>query len=322
MTCVAVVGTGRMGSAMARALAGAGIRLVLHNRTAARAEALAANLGAEMAPTPAVAASMADVCLTMLADEAAVRAAWTGAGGLLEGARPGTVLADMSTVAPSVIRDFAARAAAAGAGVVDAPVSGSVALAESGQLTIMAGGAAEAVERARPVFGILARRVFHVGPLGSGAAMKLAVNAVIFALNNAVSEGLVLAERAGIDRALAYDVLAESAAGAPFVAYKRQSFLDPDGSPVGFSLDLAIKDLRLIAELARSLDVPTRQAVTNLELIEAAASSVGDEADFSAVAAYLRRAAKEGSPTDLSARRVPSSSAIGGRSEAQKGIEP
>ena len=167
--------------------------------------------------------------------------------GCSPGARPGNVLADSSTVPPSTIRGLEADARATGAGILDTPVSGSVGLAESGSLTIMVGGEAADLEVARPVLDALAKTVIHMGPLGSGAAMKLAVNALIFGLNQAVAEGLVLAEAAGIERALAYDVLTASAAGAPFVGYKRAAFLEPDATPVAFSLDLAAKDLRLIA---------------------------------------------------------------------------
>ncbi|MGH2799234.1 MAG: NAD(P)-dependent oxidoreductase, partial [Thermoleophilaceae bacterium] len=214
---------------------------------------------------------------------------WDGPDGLVAGSRSGGVLVDMSTVPPDTLAPFARPAAQRGAGLVDAPVSGSVALAESGQLTIMAGGSADHLERARPALDLVARRVTHVGPLGSGAALKLAVNALIFALNNGVSEALVLAERAGIERALAYDVFASSAAGAPFIGYKRDAFVEPDGTAVTFSLDLAAKDLRLIAELADRLGVPMPQARANQALIGEASSRLGGDRDFSAVAAHLRQ---------------------------------
>jgi 3-hydroxyisobutyrate dehydrogenase/2-hydroxy-3-oxopropionate reductase len=288
MTTVALVGTGRMGSAMARALARAGRPLVLHNRTPDRAEALAAELGARVVSTPAEAASLADVVLTMVADDAAVVAVFRGGDGLLAGARPGSVLVDLSTVTPDTIRGFEPDARAAGVGLLDAPVSGSVATAESGQLTLMVGGTAEDLERARPALEPLAKAIVHVGPLGSGAAMKLAVNTVIFGLNEALAEGLVLAEAAGIDRSLAYGVIAESAVGAPYVGYKRAAFVEPDATPVAFALDLAEKDLRLISTLAGSLGVPTPQAKTNLDVVRAAAATLGGGADFSAVASHLR----------------------------------
>ncbi len=195
---------------------------------------------------------------------------------------------DMSTVLPDTVRAIAPAVLERGAGILDAPVSGSVSSTLTGELTIMAGGAAADLERARPVLDHLARRVFHVGPLGTGAAMKLAVNTLIFGLNEAVAEGLVLAERNGIDRALAYDVLAASAAGAPFVGYKRAAFVDPDATPVAFSLALAEKDLRLIGELADASGTSMPQAAINLATIRAAERSVGGEADFSMVAGHLR----------------------------------
>lgn len=288
MTAVALVGTGRMGSAMARCLARAGLPLVVHNRTRDRAEALAAELGAQVAATPAEAASGADVVLTMLADDAAVRSVYDGAEGLLAGAARGTVLADLSTVTPDTLRAFDAAARSAGVGLLDAPVSGSVTTAEAGQLTLMVGGAAEDLERARPALEPLAKAIVHVGPLGSGAAMKLAVNTVIFGLNEALAEGLVLAEAAGIDRSVAYGVIAESAVGAPYVGYKRAAFLEPDATPTAFALDLAEKDLRLIETLAASLGVPMPQARTNLEVVRAASDAFGGSVDFASVAGHLR----------------------------------
>jgi 3-hydroxyisobutyrate dehydrogenase/2-hydroxy-3-oxopropionate reductase len=288
MTTVAVVGIGRMGSAMARCLARAGLPLVVHNRTRDRAEALAAELGARVASTPAEAASGADVVLTMLADDAAVRSVYDGADGLLAGAGRGTVLADLSTLTPDTLRAFESAARSAGVGLLDAPVSGSVTTAESGQLTLMVGGATEDLARARPALEPLAKAIVHVGPLGSGAAMKLAVNTVIFGLNEALAEGLVLAEAAGIDRSVAYGVIAESAVGAPYVGYKRAAFLEPDSTPTAFALELAEKDLRLIETLAASLGVPMPQARTNLKVVRAASDALGNGADFASVAGYLR----------------------------------
>ncbi len=289
MTTVAVVGTGRMGSGMARALARAGVSVVLCNRTPERARALADELGARVAASPAAAAAEADVVLTMLTDDAAVRAVFAGPDGLVEGARPDSVLVDLSTVLPGTIRSVADAVAATGAGLLDAPVSGSTAFAESGQLTLMVGGEAAALERARPGLDPIARKIFHLGPLGSGAAMKLAVNTVVFGLNGALSEALVLAETAGIDRAIAYDVLAASNVGAPYLGYKRTAYLDPEGTPVAFGLDLAEKDLRLISALAASLGVAMPQTAANLALVREASGEGRGGLDFSTVATELRR---------------------------------
>jgi 3-hydroxyisobutyrate dehydrogenase-like beta-hydroxyacid dehydrogenase len=291
VTRVGLLGTGRMGSAMVRALARGDtpIALTLWNRTPAPAAALAEELGAAVAATPADLAATVDVALTMVADERAVRDLFEGPSGLLAGARPGVVLVDLSTVAPATILALAPEARARGAGILDSPVSGSVGLAERGQLTLMVGGDAADLERARPVLEALAARIFHMGALGNGAAMKLAVNGVIFGLNQAVAEALVLAETAGVDRALAYEVLASSAVGAPYVGYKRDAFLDPDGTPTAFALDLADKDLGLITGFARALGVPSPQVAVNHQLIrEAAADGHGDR-DFSTVAMHLRQ---------------------------------
>ena len=288
MTRVALLGTGHMGAAMSRALARSGFELVLYNRTQERAETLAAELGAQVAATPAEAVVSADVALSMVADEAAVEALYRAPDGAIAGIHPGVVLADMSTVPPSVATGLEADVRAAGGALLDAPVSGSVGLAEAGELTIMVGGRAEHLERARPVLDALAKRVFHLGPLGQGAAMKLAVNTLIFGLNQALAEGFVIAERAGIEPELAYDVLAASAAGAPYVGYKRAAFLAPDATPPAFTVELAAKDLRLITGLADALGVPVPQARTNLDVLRAAAAGGRAEADFSAVAVHLR----------------------------------
>ncbi len=289
MTTVAVLGTGRMGSAMARALARAGHDIVLWNRTAAAASALATELGARAAPDARTAIAGVDVALTMLADRTAVETTFRSDTGILAGVHSGTVLLEMSTVEPDVSRTLEPEVRSAGGALLDAPVSGSVTLAEQGTLTVMAGGDADALDRARPVLDALAARVFHMGPVGTGAAMKLAVNAVIFGLDVALSEALVLAERAGVDRAAAYDVLQASAVGAPFVGYKRAAFLEPDVTATAFSLELAAKDLGLITSYAEALGVPVAQARTNARLIAEAAASQGPERDFSQVASHLRK---------------------------------
>ena len=166
----------------------------------------------------------------------------------------------------------------------------------------MAGGDPDALDRARPVLEAMAKRVVHLGPVGTGAAMKLAVNGVLHGLNIALSEGLVLAERAGIEREAAYDVLAGSAVGAPFVAYKRAAFLDPDGTPVAFALDLVAKDLELAASLADEVGAATPQLARNREVVGAAVAAGLGPADLSAVAEYLR--ALEAGPRTCAVRRT------------------
>ena len=285
---VAVLGTGRMGSAMAERLAGQGVAVVVYNRSPERAAALAERIGATVAASPSEAAGRSDVVITMVADDAAVHDLFEGPNGIVAGIRSGAVAVDMSTVLPDTIQAVAPAIRGRGAGILDAPVSGSVTSTLAGELTVMVGGEAGDLERARPVLDRLARRVFHLGSLGSGAAMKLAVNTLIFGLNQCVAEGLVLAERNGIDRALAYDVLAASAAGAPMLGYKRANFVEPDTTPVAFSLALADKDLRLIAQLAGASGTTMPQSAVNLRVIQDAERSMGEDTDFSMVASHLR----------------------------------
>ncbi len=191
---VAVIGTGRMGSAMARALARAGITLVLHNRTRDRATTLASELGARVAETPGQAAALADICLTMLADDAAVGSVYRGPDGLIAAAKPGSLLVDLSTVTPDTIRSFDADARAGGrrparcACVRECRNCGGWPAHADGRGRGGRPGAGATCP------GAAGKAIVHVGPLGSGAAMKLAVNTVIFGLNEALAEGLVLAE--------------------------------------------------------------------------------------------------------------------------------
>jgi 3-hydroxyisobutyrate dehydrogenase-like beta-hydroxyacid dehydrogenase len=289
---VAVIGTGRMGAAMAARLRAAGVAVTVYNRTAERARRVAEATGAAVAETAREAAAAAPVVLVSLADDRAVTSAYQGPDGIVAGVSPGTVVADTSTIDPRTARDMGDLVAARGAGLLDAPVSGSVPSVERGELTVLAGGDPADLERARPVLGILARQIFHVGPAGAGATMKLAVNSVVHALNQALSEALVLAERAGIRRGVAYDVLAASAAGAPFVHYKRAAFERPDETPVAFTLDLVAKDLDLILGLAARVGAPMEQAAANRAAVAAAIRAGMGERDMSAIAEVLRRRAQ------------------------------
>ena len=288
---VAVIGTGRMGTAMVGRLAGAGHHLTVHNRTRAKAEAVAARHDAAVAPTPREAVREADVVLVSLADDAAVRAAYGGPDGLVAGLAAGQVVADTSTVDPETVRGLEAAVVAAGAALLDTPVSGSVSTVEAGALLVMAGGDAAALERARPALEAIASRIVHLGPLGAGATMKLVVNAMVHALNGALAEALVLAEKAGLDRACAYDVIAASAVGAPFVAYKRDAYLSPEGTPVAFALNLVAKDLALADALAARVAAPMPQLATNREVVQRAVAAGLGDADLSALATLLRQGA-------------------------------
>jgi 3-hydroxyisobutyrate dehydrogenase-like beta-hydroxyacid dehydrogenase len=285
---VAVLGTGRMGAAMARTLRQAGFDVVLYNRSADSAQALADEVGATAVSTPREAAAAAQVVISSLADDTAVTEVYSGPDGAAAGLGEGAVVLEMSTIDPGTVAEIAPAIEAAGATLIDAPVSGSVPLVEQGALTVMAGGAGEGMETARPVLDALAAKVYEVGDLGSGATMKLAVNAIVHAVNIAVAEALVLAEEAGVDRATAYEVFANSAAGSPFIQYKRAAFENPEEAPVAFSLDLVAKDLDLILGLADRVGVDMDQSAANRAVAgKAIAAGLGDR-DMSAVAGYLR----------------------------------
>jgi 3-hydroxyisobutyrate dehydrogenase len=292
---VAVVGAGRMGGAMAGTLRRAGLEVVVFNRTRAKAEAVAEAAGTALAATAREAAAGAQVVLSSLADDAAVGAAYTGVDGIVAGLQPGTVVCESSTIDPGTVRRLRPLVEDRGASLLDTPVSGSVSTVEAGQLTIMAGGDAAVLERARPVLDPLAKQVFHVGELGAGAVVKLTVNSVLHGLNLALAEGLVLAERAGVARERAYEVFAASAIAAPFVHYKREAFEHPGQPPVAFSIDLVAKDLDLILALAAQAGASMEQAATNREVVRAAvAAGLGDH-DLSELATYLRSAGRDDS---------------------------
>lgn len=288
MTDVAVVGTGRMGAAMAARVAGAGHRVTVFNRSPDRAATVADRIGAAVAATAREAAAGAEVVIASLADDTAVRHVYGGSDGLVAGLTAGAVVADTSTVHPDTVRAMAALVSRAGAELLDAPVSGSVPLVERGELTVLAGGTPAALDTARPVLETFAARIFHLGGQGAGATMKLAVNSVVHALNQALSEALVLAERAGIDRALAYDVFAASAVAAPFVHYKREAFVHPEAAPVAFALDLVGKDLDLINALAAGVGARMDQLATNRATVAEAIAAGHGSRDMSALAALLR----------------------------------
>lgn len=273
---------------MARRFAAAGHEMVLWNRDAAKAEKVAADIGAEVAANPSEAAAAADVVVTSLADDAAVRAVYLGDSGVAAGIGPESVAVETSTVAPETVREVGARVDDAGAGFVECPVSGSVATVEAGALTVMAAGDQQLIARVEPVLSAIAKRVVDVGERGNGAATKLAVNGLVHGLNVALSEALVLAEKAGVDRHIAYEVFASGAGGAPFVQYKRDAYEVPEDAPVAFSLDLVAKDLKLITALGERVGAPMAQAETSLDIVRRAISAGLGARDLSAVAVFLR----------------------------------
>jgi 3-hydroxyisobutyrate dehydrogenase-like beta-hydroxyacid dehydrogenase len=286
---VAFLGLGRMGAPMAARIATELGAVTAWNRSPAATLALAARLPeVRVASTPAEAAREADVLVTMLADGPALEAALFGTDGAAGTLRPGALVVDMGTSGPEAVRRCAERLTGQGVELVDAPVSGSVPAATDGTLTVMVGGTETAFAQALPVLEAMSRRIIHVGPAGAGAALKVCINAVLFTLNAGLSEALVLAERAGVGREQAYDVLLESVVAAPYLRYKQAAFLSPDTAPVAFSLDLVAKDAALASILAAELgaNVPVLRAVAD-EVDDARSDGRGGQ-DMSAIASYLR----------------------------------
>jgi 3-hydroxyisobutyrate dehydrogenase-like beta-hydroxyacid dehydrogenase len=286
---VALIGAGRMGSAMGARVAGAGHDLVVFNRTRSRAEDLAGRTEARVADSAREAAEFAEVCLVSLADDPAVTATYLDDNGLIAGLQPRAIVCDASTVAPATVRGLNPLVAEKDAILLDTPVSGSVSTVGSGTLTVMVGGDQDALDRARPVLETFAKSIFYLGDIGAGATMKLVVNSLVHSLNVAVSEALVLAEKAGLDRETAYDIFEAGAAGAPYVKYKREAFLRPGEVPVAFSLDLVAKDQELIHDLAAQVGARMEQGEASRKLVAEAVSAGMAERDISEVAEFLRR---------------------------------
>ena len=288
MADVAIVGMGRMGSAMARRAVAAGHHVTVWNRTEATARALAESTSdarVRVAATPQDAVAGKAVVLAVLADGDASRAVLLDPA-VLARLTPGTVVCDLGTSGVAAAHDLERGLRGAGARFVDAPVSGSVPAVQAGTLLVMAGGDEDAVTAASSVLSAFARRVIHVGGVGSGQAMKLAVNLVVHNLNAAVSEALALATSAGISGDAAYDVFEESVIAAPFVGYKRAAFLDPT-TPVAMSLDLVNKDLRLIAELAGERGVPVPVTDAAARLVAAACADGFGPDDMASLTRFL-----------------------------------
>jgi 3-hydroxyisobutyrate dehydrogenase/2-hydroxy-3-oxopropionate reductase len=228
------------------------------------------------------------VVIVSLADDAALRDTYLGPDGLVSGLRAGAVVADTSTVDPATIQALGEEVGRVDATLIDTPVSGSVSTVQSGQLLVMAGGDEAALALARPALDAFARQVIFLGALGAGATMKLVVNSMVHGLNEALAEALVLAEKAGVERSSAYEVIASSAAAAPFVLYKRAAYEHPDDTPVAFALDLVAKDLELAAGLAARVGADVPQLAANRAVVQRALDAGLGQADLSALASLLR----------------------------------
>ena len=287
-TRVGFSGLGRMGRLMAANLAEAGFDLTVHNRTRSRAESFAAETGARVAGSGRELAEAASVIITMVADGPALASLLEGPEGIAAGLSAGDVVVDMGTTGLEYTQRARRVVEAASGQFVEAPVSGSTAAASGATLLVMTAGDEAAAAAAGPVLAAMSARVLHVGGPGSGAALKLAVNSVLYAIMEAIGESLVLAERAGVPREVAYEVFANSAVAAPVVQYRRAVFETPLEVPVSFALDLAIKDLDLTLDLAGEVGAPMPQAETNRAVLRDASAGGLGGADIGQIAVHLR----------------------------------
>jgi len=288
---VGFVGLGNMGRPIAARLAAAGVPLVVFDRRPEAVREVVAACGADAAASLAAVADGADVVVTMLPDgEAERRAVGTGEAGedrLVGAMRAGTVLVDMGSSSPTGTRALGARLAEHGIAMLDAPVSGGVKRAEAGTLSVMVGGDPAVVEACRPLFALVAERVFVVGPLGAGHALKALNNMVSAAGLLAAAEALLTGQRFGLDPALMLDVFNASTARNNATENKFRQFVLSRSFASGFSLALMVKDLGTAVELARETATPAPLAGACREAWARAAGALEPEADHTAVVRWL-----------------------------------
>lgn len=298
MAKLGFVGLGVMGGRLAERLMDAGHEVTGWNRTREKARWLV-DRGMDWAETPREVAEVCEMTFTMLTDTKALRAVTQGDEGILAGLGPGKVYVDMSTVSPDASREVAAQVAARGAAMLDAPVSGSVVTLEEGRLSIMVGGDPDAFERVHPVLLDIGPKVTHVGDNGQAVLMKIATNLSLAVQMLAFSEGVLLAEKGGIVRTTAVEVLLNSVIASPMVKYRGPFVLEMP-EEAWFDVNMMQKDLLLALEMGRGHDVPLpTTAVTNEMLTAARAMGLQDK-DFAVVFEALARLAG----VDGSSRRM------------------
>lgn len=283
---VAILGLGTMGAGMAANLLKAGFSLNVYNRTSAKAQALI-GAGARFASTPAEAAKDASVIISMLADDAASREVWLGQDGALGAAKEGAILVESSTVSPAWIAEFAKMAEQHRVNLLDAPVTGSRMQAETGQLSFLVGGRDTTLEAATPVLRAMSKEIVHLGPLGSGAKMKLINNFLCGVQAASLAEGLAWIEHSGLDRDKALSILKAGAPGSPLLGAISARMVSRNYT-VNFLLKLMTKDLLYAQNEAAQSNVDLKTAEVARSLFEAAiAQGFGDE-DMASVIEPLR----------------------------------
>jgi 3-hydroxyisobutyrate dehydrogenase-like beta-hydroxyacid dehydrogenase len=281
MARVGFVGLGVMGSQMVNRLLSKGHSVTGYNRTRSKAQWLIEK-GMQWADSPRAAAAASDCTFAMVTNSAAIQAITEGPDGLLAGLGAGKILIDMSTVSPTVSRALAVKVRERGADMVDSPVSGSVITLQEGKLSVMVGGRKETFEKVQPLLLDIGPKVTHVGDNGQALSMKIAVNLSLAVQMLAFSEGVLLAEKSGIAREVAVDVLVNSAVASPMIKY-RGPFVLQQPPEAWFDVNMMQKDLVLAMELGRQLDVPLPTTAVSNEFLTAARGMGWTKYDFACV---------------------------------------
>jgi 3-hydroxyisobutyrate dehydrogenase-like beta-hydroxyacid dehydrogenase len=287
MANLGFVGLGVMGGQMVNRLLGKGHTVTGYNRTRSKAQWLI-DKGMKWADSPRAVAAAADITFAMVTNSAAITSVTEGPEGLLAGLSAGKIFVDISTVSPSVSRALAAKVREKGADMVDSPVSGSVITLQEGKLSVMVGGRRETFERVKPLLLDIGPKVTYVGDNGLALAMKIAVNLSLAVQMMAFSEGVLLAEKSGIARETAVDVLTHSAVASPMIQY-RGPFVLQQPEEAWFDVNMMQKDMLLAMELGRQLDVPLPTTAVSNEFLTAARGMGMAKLDFAVVFDVLAR---------------------------------
>jgi 3-hydroxyisobutyrate dehydrogenase-like beta-hydroxyacid dehydrogenase len=287
MANLGFVGLGVMGSQMVSRLLDKGHTVTGYNRTRAKAQWLI-DKGMKWADSPRAVAAATDVTFAMVTNAAAIAAVTDGPDGIIAGLGPGKLFIDMSTVSPEVSRATAAKVRAKGADMADAPVSGSVITLQQGKLSVMVGGKKETFDKAQPLLLNIGPKVTHVGDNGLALAMKIAVNLSLAVQMMAFSEGVLLAEKSGIPREIAVDVLTHSAVASPMIQY-RGPFILQQPDEAWFDCNMMQKDMLLALDLGRQLKVPVPTTAISNDFLTAARGMGWEKKDFAVVFDVLAR---------------------------------
>ncbi len=286
---VGFIGLGAMGGPMALNLAKAGFALVVNDIDKARAEPLKA-AGAEVAPSAEAVAAAADRTIVIVETTEQAEAVIIGAHGIIRGAKPGHIVLCMATIDPFAARGFADRLAARDIAMLDAPVSGGTGRAQSGELSVIVGGAADVFGRCQDLFGVMGSRSFHVGPLGSGLAMKLVNNMLVQVNTVAVAEAMVLGVKAGLDPQTIYEVVRVSTGASAAWELRVPRILTGDYEPGG-TIDISYKDQELETAFAKRLGVPLLLANVTQQVYQMARAQGLNKQDGSAIVKIFERLA-------------------------------